>query len=315
MPSRFVSLAAAASEDAGVPVEQVLLLRHSSKNIRALLRAGASVEEYTALQPTGSKYDFLDEGYGPARVVVVVVHDIVYDVYALAGVESEGTTYSMASPALHQFDLERGRQDRLARRFRLVSLPSRVVGQPVRGWEGRVRTPVQRAGDGFFREIEVELSGRDEGAPADRVLEDLQRIRDDSSTPATSRAILAQARLGQGRFRRDLLAIWEGRCAVTGCDVAEALRASHCKPWRDADNAERLDPANGLILVATLDAFFDAGLLTFTDEGQMLLAGSLTRERQSRLGVPTGPLRAPLSARQRAFLQYHRDNVFHGVES
>jgi putative restriction endonuclease len=38
------------------------------------------------------------------------------------------------------------------------------------------------------------------------------------------------------------------------------LRASHIKPWSDCSNRERLDPLNGLLLVAHIDALFDNGL-------------------------------------------------------
>ena len=74
----------------------------------------------------------------------------------------------------------------------------------------------------------------------------------------TEKERLIAARLGQGKFRSDLLNRWQNSCAVTGSTTLAAIRASHCKPWRLATNAERLDSANGLPLVATLDALFDA---------------------------------------------------------
>lgn len=311
MPRRFVPLADTVSQETGIPIQQILLLRHSSENIRGLLRLGGTVEEYTALQPVDSKYDFLHATKGRTRAVVVIVHDYVYEVYEVTGVEAEGSAYSLASAAHHEFDLARDRPDRHVRRFRLVPLLSRVVGQPIRGWEGsRTRTPVQRSDGAFFEEIEVDLPVHVERDAAEQVRADLEQIESEVDEPETTRTALSQARLGQGRFRRDLLALWGGACAVTGCDVVEALRASHCKPWRDASNAERLNPANGLLLVATLDALFDAGLIAFSDGGEMLLDASLTSERQSMLGFEAAPIRMALSTAQRAFLRYHRENIF-----
>lgn len=56
-----------------------------------------------------------------------------------------------------------------------------------------------------------------------------------------------------------LLDFWQGRCCVTGLDVAELLRASHIKPWaRCESDDERLDVFNGLLLSPTMDALFDA---------------------------------------------------------
>ena len=37
-------------------------------------------------------------------------------------------------------------------------------------------------------------------------------------------------RVGQDIFRRGLLEYWDGRCAITGLDVPDLLRASHIKP-------------------------------------------------------------------------------------
>jgi putative restriction endonuclease len=71
------------------------------------------------------------------------------------------------------------------------------------------------------------------------------------------------------------MSIWKGRCAVTGTNVAALLRASHIKPWRVSDNGERLDPENGLLLVANLDAAFDARLVSFRDEGTILSSPNL----------------------------------------
>lgn len=139
---------------------------------------------------------------------------------------------------------------------------------------------------------------------------DLQEINRDD-VPSTTRSALIDARLGQGRFRRELMRRWNGACAVTGCRVAAVLRASHCKPWRESDNRERLDSNNGLILAANLDALFDAGLISFDDKGQMIVAGVLSMQERDSLGIPAKLMRAP-SAQLRSYLQFHRENVFLG---
>lgn len=38
--------------------------------------------------------------------------------------------------------------------------------------------------------------------------------------------------------------------------------ASHIKPWRKCSNKERLDPQNGLLLTARINALFDCGLIS-----------------------------------------------------
>jgi putative restriction endonuclease len=144
--------------------------------------------------------------------------------------------------------------------------------------------------------------------PSDAFLTDLYDL-DEAELSVTTRSALVAARLGQGRYRRELMRRWNGACAVTGCRVGAVLRASHCKPWRMSNNSERLDSNNGLVLAANLDALFDAGLISFDDVGGMLVAGVLSPVERRALGLPSKLLSAP-GTKLRSYLRYHRDHVF-----
>lgn len=146
------------------------------------------------------------------------------------------------------------------------------------------------------------------GRPVKDIELDIQEVQD-AQVNATTRAALIDARLGQGRFRRELMRRWNSACAVTGCRVGAVLRASHCKPWRSANNRERLDSNNGLILAANLDALFDVGLISFDDSGEMLVASVLTTCELKELGLPRRLVRTP-GAKLKTFLEFHRDRVF-----
>lgn len=119
-------------------------------------------------------------------------------------------------------------------------------------------------------------------------------------------------RVGQDIFRRTLIEYWAGRCAVTGLDVVELLRASHIKPWADCEtDAERLDVFNGLLLAPHLDALFDKGLVTFSDEGQLLCSSQLNDRQWALLGVDRIEMRVhSLTDGHRAYLQWHRTKIF-----
>ncbi|RQY86014.1 HNH endonuclease [Burkholderia stagnalis] len=126
----------------------------------------------------------------------------------------------------------------------------------------------------------------------------------------TTRERLVQARLGQGTYRDDVLVLWDNACAVTGCSLASVVVASHAKPWAHSTDDERLDPNNGLPLVATLDKLFDAGLIGFDPlTGAMHVASMVSAHDRALLGVPA-PLRRKPSSKQAAFLRYHLDHVF-----
>ncbi|HTI02610.1 MAG TPA: HNH endonuclease signature motif containing protein [Acidisoma sp.] len=101
----------------------------------------------------------------------------------------------------------------------------------------------------------------------------------------TTRQQIVAARMGQGNFRKDLLIWWEGSCAILGTNRPELLRASHIKPWSSSNNVERLDPANGLLLSAMYDAAFDALLLSFAEDGALMLAQDFSTEEAATAGI------------------------------
>lgn len=103
---------------------------------------------------------------------------------------------------------------------------------------------------------------------AAHLIEDLIALERDVPD-ITERAYLAKARIGQGRFRADVIDGWgHGEvCVITGTAVPEMLVASHIKPWRKSSNGERLDWMNGLLLVANADRLFDRHLLSFSRRG------------------------------------------------
>lgn len=156
-----------------------------------------------------------------------------------------------------------------------------------------------------------EALGGDLSSASDDLLEDLLNQAARKDIPETTRKALIKARVGQGSFRRSLIKVWSGECAVTSCSELAVLRASHIKPWRSCTDYERLDPANGLLLTANLDALFDQGLITFADGGRMMLSRELGRNAAMDLGLPRS-LRKPLSEQQKRYLKSHRDQRFRG---
>lgn len=153
-----MKLAELVAAEAGVSLDAVMLLRHSNESIRFLERCGASIEEYTSLQPVGSKYDYFREAARPIHVVVVIVYDHVYGVFRIDGVLKTGPSYEIVSPEYVEFDRQRDKPERLCHLFQLEGIASSALGKAVRGWEGRTRTPVQRSADSFFSSVEVEAT-------------------------------------------------------------------------------------------------------------------------------------------------------------
>ncbi|MDO6461509.1 HNH endonuclease signature motif containing protein [Granulosicoccaceae sp. 1_MG-2023] len=107
------------------------------------------------------------------------------------------------------------------------------------------------------------------GSSEVEVLEDQQVIRNDPDLSQTEKDRLICARVGQGAFRKDVLSLWGGQCAATLSSEQVMIIASHIVPWRRCEsNEQRLDPANGIPLCASLDRLFDRGLITFKRSGE-----------------------------------------------
>ena len=127
---------------------------------------------------------------------------------------------------------------------------------------------------------------------------------------------LAVQRVGQNIFRRGLLEYWDGRCAITGLDVPELLRASHIKPWADCEtDAERLDVFNGLLLAPHLDAAFDSGFITVAEDGMAVISAAIPSDAQAALGLPE-PLKVrDLHRAHERYMPWHRSKIFRKREN
>lgn len=126
----------------------------------------------------------------------------------------------------------------------------------------------------------------------------------------TVKEALVNARVGQGQFRSDLLRLWNRKCAVTGVGTLEVIRASHIKPWSESNDDERLDPENGIPLMANLDALFDEGLISFEDSGEMLVSSKLSKAKKEKLNLDESGLSRSPGASMKDYLEFHRSKKF-----
>ena len=124
-----------------------------------------------------------------------------------------------------------------------------------------------------------------------------------------SKEAIIQARIGQGRFRKAILEYWLS-CAVTGCREQRLLKASHIKPWAQCDLREIVDLYNGLLLAPSLDAAFDAGYISFSDDGEILMSDDLADTDAKALGIDKTLKLCHTDPKHHPYLKYHREKVF-----
>mgnify|MGYP003672610612 CR=1 FL=1 len=122
----------------------------------------------------------------------------------------------------------------------------------------------------------------------------------------TERSGLVTSRVGQGYFRQRLLERFSHKCAVSGVTIPDVLVASHIVPWRDATDQERLDPNNGILLSPSYDALFDRHLISFEDNGTLLVSGSVSNSDLSSLGI-SSDFKLDVSEGMRPYLERHRE--------
>jgi len=122
----------------------------------------------------------------------------------------------------------------------------------------------------------------------------------------TTRDALVKARIGQGKFRADLIDRWNGMCSLTSLRMVDILIASHIDAWALCDNAARLDPDNGLLLAPHIDKLFDFGMISFANDGQLLIKDSVNLEDRHILGFDRFTRLRQLSSGNVTYLQKHR---------
>ena len=213
----------------------------------------------------------------PAQITVTVMGD-EFDVAIQSGsatlAQELVRTFPHAGAAMHGFALQT--EAALAQWLRRAAALSQALPN--------------QAVTAFEQQVEAELSVMPE--PAAQNTEVLRMVRQ---------------RVGQQAYRQAMLDYWGGACAVTGLALPQALRASHAKPWAEcASDTERLDVYNGFLLSANLDVLFDNFLISFTDDGELLVSEAITPSDQQKMGLIRGMRLRWASTQHGPYLYFHR---------
>lgn len=104
-----------------------------------------------------------------------------------------------------------------------------------------------------------------------------------------------RVRRGQPHFRAALLRAYDGRCAVTNCDVEDVLEAAHITPYADGGT---YDVTNGLLLRADIHTLLDSKRVSF-DEDRRLAVHPAIRATTYRNELHGLPLANPADQRER----------------
>ncbi|WP_128545429.1 HNH endonuclease [Larkinella soli] len=146
---------------------------------------------------------------------------------------------------------------------------------------------------------------------ATRVVEDVIEVEQiiNAQIRQTEKDQLIKARVGQGIFRSRVLEI-EKCCRLTEISNETFLIASHIKPWKESNSSEKLDKYNGLMLTPHVDKLFDKMLISFTNQGDILVAEEWVTDLMKKCGLDPKKNVGPFYPEQQVYLEFHRDRFY-----
>ncbi|STB60343.1 HNH endonuclease [Clostridium perfringens] len=122
---------------------------------------------------------------------------------------------------------------------------------------------------------------------------------------------VVKARKNQNKFREALFKR-ESKCKICGLAHKELLIASHIKPWSKSTPEEKLNPFNGFLLCPNHDSLFDKHLISFKDNGEIIISKRLSEKEQELLNINKDIL-INIEEENKKFLKDHR-KVFYDIE-
>lgn len=96
---------------------------------------------------------------------------------------------------------------------------------------------------------------------------------------------IIKIRLGQGKFRDELIKNRQCKCELCNISQKEMLIASHIKEFSISKPEEAMDINNGLLLCANHDKLFDKHLISFKSNGEIIISKKIERKIYADLAI------------------------------
>ncbi|MCK9467317.1 MAG: HNH endonuclease [Candidatus Absconditabacterales bacterium] len=125
---------------------------------------------------------------------------------------------------------------------------------------------------------------------------------------------LQKYRVNQSIYRKNLindrkLKTGKVKCDLCEIDIQELLIASHIKPWSKSNEYEQMFVNNGLLLCPIHDALFDKGLISFDDDGKIIVSEKIKQVRYKNLSIKTDMRLNFFNPESSKFFKWHRKNI------
>lgn len=111
----------------------------------------------------------------------------------------------------------------------------------------------------------------------------------------------------QSDFRTKLLKR-ERKCQLCQLSIEPLLIASHIIPWAVADEIQKNDVNNGLLLCINHDALFDKGYISFDKNGKIIISDVLPPSYYEILNIQNN-MCINLSPEKEQYMEFHRNTL------
>lgn len=162
-----------------------------------------------------------------------------------------------------------------------------------------------------------EQARRTHNLPVEQITPEVPEDEIPQSYQGSSRMVMTEQRVKQNFFRRAVLSSYNEKCCITGISDKRLLVASHIVPW-SKDTQNRLNPRNGLSLSCLHDKAFDRGLISLSDQYEVILSREIKKSKDEYLVLNFHCFEGrPIVLPERfypaqEFLERHRTEIFIG---
>lgn len=158
----------------------------------------------------------------------------------------------------------------------------------------------------FWKPEKVERTSKSKISKKDQISED--RKNNYKKPTKTERKGLVTSRVGQGWYRREIVRKWKGKCPISKVDIPSILISSHILPWSSSTDEQRLDVNNGILLSPVYDSLFDRNLISFEDNGEIIISSKVSLENRKKLNIDQS-IKIPINKEMIPYLKEHRKEL------
>lgn len=112
-------------------------------------------------------------------------------------------------------------------------------------------------------------------------------------------------------FRKKIIEKYNGECIISHLSIKSALVATHIKSLFLCSDIEKNDGKNGILLSATFSKLFNAGLITFSNKGQLIISNLISEKNREILSIYNKMnTKINLDDVTLTYLKYHENYLF-----